>query len=100
MSVHAAHPTPYPDVNALLHELLSSAQTILGDGFNGVVVSKPVAGRWAQDGLGERWAALIAQALAWRHDAPSDNLNETLNFVRYTLERSQRFEALVGEAGC
>ncbi len=29
-------PTPYPDVNALLHELLTSVQTILGDHFVGM----------------------------------------------------------------
>jgi hypothetical protein len=58
----------------------------------GVVVSKPVAARWAQQELGEPWAALIERALAWRHDAELDSLNETLNFIRYTLERSQRFE--------
>ena len=55
---------------------------------HGQVVSKPVAARWAQETLGERWAALIAWALAWRHDAPSDKSNETLDFIRYTLERS------------
>jgi hypothetical protein len=56
------------------------------------VVSKPVAARWAQEALGERWVALIERALAWRHGAPLDNLNETLDFIRYTLERSQQFE--------
>jgi hypothetical protein len=63
----------------------------------GVVVSKPVAARWAQQELGEPWAALIERALAWRHDAELDSLNETLNFIRYTLERSQRFEILADE---
>ena len=59
---------------------------------HGTVVSKPVAARWAQETLGERWAALIERAAAWRHDAPLDELNETLDFIRYTLERGQRFE--------
>ncbi len=36
MSAHVTHPTPYPDVNALLHELLSSVQTILGNHFVGM----------------------------------------------------------------
>ena len=58
----------------------------------GIVVSKPVAARWAQEALGEQWAALIERALAWRHDAQSDNMNETLDFIRYTLERGQQFE--------
>jgi hypothetical protein len=59
----------------------------------GTVVSKPLAARWAQEALGKRWAALIERALAWRHDAPSPgSLNETLDLIRYTLERSQEFE--------
>ena len=58
----------------------------------GTVASKPVTARWAQEALGERWAALIERALAWRHDAQLDNLNETLDFIRYTLERGQQFE--------
>jgi len=64
----------------------------------GTVVSKPVASRWAQEALGERWAALIERALAWRHDAQLDNLNETLDFIRYTLERGQQFEIPTDEA--
>ena len=65
---------------------------------HGVIVSKSVAARWAQAALGERWAALIAWALAWPPDAQWDNLNETLDFIRYTLERSQQFDALADEA--
>ena len=57
------------------------------------VVSKPAAARWAQETLGERWAALIAWALAWHHDAASDKLNETLDLIRYTSECSQPIEA-------
>jgi hypothetical protein len=57
----------------------------------GTVVSKPVAARWAQQTLGERWAALIGRALAWRHDVPFDALDETLALLRYTLEHAQRF---------
>jgi hypothetical protein len=56
----------------------------------GTVVSKSVAARWAQEALGERWAALIERALAWQHSAQLDNLNATLNFIRYTLKRSQQ----------
>lgn len=61
------------------------------------IVSKPVAARWAQEALDERWAELIGQALAWRPDAQSDNLIETLDFIRHMLERSQQFEALIYE---
>lgn len=59
---------------------------------HGILVSKPVAARWAQKALGEPWAAVIELALAWRHDAQMEKLNETLDFIRYTLERSQQFE--------
>jgi hypothetical protein len=59
---------------------------------HGIVVSKPVAARWAQEVLGESWAALIERVLAWRHGAQLDHLNETLDFIRYTLERGQQFE--------
>lgn len=47
---------------------------------HGTVASKPVAARWAQELLGERWAALTERALAWPHDAQSGNLHETLDF--------------------
>jgi hypothetical protein len=59
---------------------------------HGTVVSKPVAACWAQESLGERWAALIERALAWPRGAQPDNMNETLDFVRYALERGQQFE--------
>ena len=36
MSAHVTHPTPYPDVNAVLHVLLSGVQTILGNHFIGM----------------------------------------------------------------
>jgi hypothetical protein len=55
----------------------------------GTVASKPVAARWAQAALDARWVALIERALAWHHDAPMDSLNESLDFIRYTLERAQ-----------
>jgi hypothetical protein len=55
----------------------------------GTVVSKAVAARWAQGALGETWDALIEQALAWPRAPQADSLNETLDFIRYTLERGQ-----------
>ena len=64
----------------------------------GTVVSKSVAARWAQQTLGEPWTAVIERALAWRRDAQSDNMDETLDFIRYTLEHSQRFEIPADEA--
>lgn len=43
MSNHIIHPTPYPDVNAVLHKLLSAVQAILGEQFVGLYlyVAKP-----------------------------------------------------------
>jgi len=64
----------------------------------GIVVSKSVAARWAQETLGERWAALIERALAWPCDPQPDEMGETLAFVRYTLERSQQFEIPMDQA--
>ena len=64
----------------------------------GAVVSKSVAARWAQETLGERWTALIERALAWRHGTHLDNMNETLDFIRYTLERGRQYEIPMDEA--
>jgi len=55
---------------------------------HGAVVSKAEAAHWAQEALGEPWAALAAQALAWGHGAPAPSLGETLAFIRYTLDRA------------
>lgn len=58
----------------------------------GTVVSKPVAARWAQETLGKQWEALIKKALVWQHQAKFNNMNETLDFIRYTLEGSQQIK--------
>ena len=55
----------------------------------GTVVSKPVAARWAQEELDERWHPLIEQAIAWPGDAPPISLNETLGLIRCTSEHAQ-----------
>ena len=61
---------------------------------NGVVVAKPIAARWAQEELGEPWASLIERAVEGRRHpqlaAQSDEVKATQNFIRYTLERTQR----------
>jgi hypothetical protein len=68
---------------------------------HGTVVSKPVAARWAQATLGERWAPWIERAWEGRHnpdsEASSEDVNETLEFIRYTLERSRQFEILADQ---
>lgn len=58
---------------------------------HGTVVSKPVAARWAQQKLGERWHNLIDNARVSRlhPDAPPDSaqVEETLDLMRYVLEK-------------
>jgi hypothetical protein len=49
-----------------------------------VVVSKPIAARWAQAGLDGRWTPLIQAALAWSSDTVPD-LGDTLRFINATL---------------
>ncbi len=56
------------------------------------IVPKPVAARWAQQSLDQRWAPLVDKALAWRPSVQADHLHETLDFIRYTLEQAQQFE--------
>ena len=59
----------------------------------GTVVSKPVAARWAQETQGERWRPLIERTWEGRHnpgsEASPDDVNGTLEFIRYALERGQ-----------
>jgi hypothetical protein len=59
----------------------------------GAIASKPVAARWAQETLGEPWAALIERAWAGRHNpqmkAQLDDVNGTLDFIHYTLKHSR-----------
>ena len=56
---------------------------------NGMVVSKPVALRWAQESLDPRWSPLIKRAWLGRQNAglkaEAGDVNETLEFIRYTL---------------
>jgi hypothetical protein len=57
----------------------------------GTVVSKPVAVRWALGALEERWVPLIERSWARREYPGSwespDDASETLEFIRYALER-------------
>jgi len=60
---------------------------------HGISVSKPIAIDWARETLGERWVPLIDRAWSGRQnpqsEIPSDDINETLAFIRYTVEQSQ-----------
>lgn len=64
----------------------------------GTVVSKPVAARWSQAGWAAHWSELIEQALDWPQPVPPDNLNATLDFLRFTVEQSQQFALPLDEA--
>jgi hypothetical protein len=57
------------------------------------VVSKPVAARWAEERLGERWLPLIESARVGRQNpelAPEwEDVSGTLDLIRYALAKSQ-----------
>lgn len=55
----------------------------------GLVASKPAAAQWVLDtSHGSKWELLIRQALAWRNGDGLNAIDQTLAFVRYTLERA------------
>ena len=64
----------------------------------GTVVSKQKAARWAEETLSNRWMPLIEQTWEGRNnpgaDASPDEVNETLDFIRYALEYSEELEVL------
>ena len=68
----------------------------------GAVVSKPVAAQWAQEILGEGWVPLIERAWVGRQHpqgkAQEDDVNGTLDLIRYTLERIRQCEKPTDEA--
>ena len=59
---------------------------------NKAVLSKPAAAKWAMDTLDIRWKPLIERALVGRRypnlEASSEEINETLDMLQYTLEVS------------
>jgi hypothetical protein len=63
---------------------------------NGTVVSKQAAACGALESLDQRRSRLIERALAGRHDPASaaspEDIGETLEFVRHSLERSRQYE--------
>ena len=54
---------------------------------HGTIASKPVAARWAQAELGERWSALIEKALRGRTVDLPDFADEAIAFIHFTKER-------------
>jgi predicted nucleotidyltransferase len=65
---------------------------------HGTVVSKPVAARWVQETLDNQWTPLIERTWIGRHnpglEASSEDVNGTLEFIRYALEQSRKLENL------
>jgi len=53
---------------------------------HGTIASKPVSARWAQERLGEDWVGLIEQGLAWRPGVKMETFDETVDFIRYTID--------------
>ena len=60
----------------------------------GTIISKCGAADWAQDSLSKQWTPLIARAWLGRQtsgsDAEPEDVEGTLNFIRYTMEYSQQ----------
>lgn len=51
----------------------------------GAIATKSDAAYWAQAELGERWAGLIEQSLAWPEKPQPDRLDGTLALIRFTV---------------
>jgi predicted nucleotidyltransferase len=64
---------------------------------HGHLASKPKATRWVKEKLGEPWARLIATAASWRPRMKFDELDETMEFIYFTLELSQRLATMEHE---
>lgn len=60
---------------------------------HGTIVSKPVAVQWAKENLMTQWIPLIDQAIASQYGIPSDLLNETIAFIRFTQEKINEKES-------
>jgi len=62
----------------------------------GTIISKRAAADWAQDALSKQWTPLIARAWLGRQNAASDarpeDVDRTLNLIRYTMEYSRKME--------
>ena len=58
----------------------------------GALASKLVAARWAQDVLDQHWVDLIEQALAWRDGVVLNKIDQSLAFIRYSLEHTMIYQ--------
>jgi len=61
---------------------------------NKAILSKPAAAKWAMDTLDARWSPLIERAIVGRQNpgmnANAEDINETLQMMRFTLEMSKQ----------
>jgi predicted nucleotidyltransferase len=61
---------------------------------HGTIVSKPIAVQWARTKLDDRWRQLIDEAIAVsQHEDLDIALNDTLDFIRFTSQRAQKFNS-------
>jgi len=58
---------------------------------HGTITSKSASARWAQEVLGGRRAELVERALNWRPENSRDELDETLDLIRHTIELARQF---------
>jgi len=62
----------------------------------GTIISKRAAADWAQDALSKQWTPLIARAWLGRQnaglDAQPEDVDGTLNFIRFAMEYSRKME--------
>lgn len=59
---------------------------ILHRARNDNVTSKRAAAAWVKQRYGERWRPLVERAERWRHGQTMDAIDETLGFIRFTLD--------------
>jgi len=95
MSAHVTHPTPYPDVNAVLHVLLSGVQTVLGNHFIGMYPSGSLAsGDFAPQRSDIDFVVVTADELPYR-----ERLGYSTPYHSRTDRRLEAGRSTVGAAG-
>jgi len=58
---------------------------------HGNIVSKPVSARWALEALDKRWTKLIESALSWHDGDPTGDIEQTRQFMSYTIEQAELY---------
>ena len=58
---------------------------------HGNIVSKPQAAEWAKKELSKDWFSLINAALLWKEKEEFDRLNQTVDFINYTVNYSKQY---------